>query len=495
MELFNLSPIISIGIVCILALLVDPLSKGKFGLLYWFSIIGLIVTGVFSVLTINFNPSEITSMAQMPISKGMVTFGRYASFLDLLFVLGGLFTLFAARPYFQKQNWETNEFYTLILYAVSGMMIISHSNHLLMLFVGIEIMSITFYVLAGYFRFTLKSVEASLKYFLLGSFATGFLLYGMSMIYGATGTMYLQDMQTGVSIATAIKSGMINNQAFLAIGFAMLIVGLSFKAAAFPFHQWAPDVYTGSPTVITAFMSTAGKAAALIAFIIIAKALIPIGITNPDILVLTQKGQMVIAIISAITMLIGNITALVQKNIKRMLAYSSVAHAGYLLIGVAANNEKGWTGIIFYLSAYLLMQVGSFVVLSVLEQKTDQKLELEDYAGLYKKFPVLSAIMSIFMFSLAGLPPFAGFFGKYYLFTAAIEAGFTWLTIVAVISSIISIAFYIGLVVWIYFKEPKEELEAHYGSASITLFLTTVGIIVLGVLPSYLQSIITKFLN
>ncbi|MCX6147566.1 MAG: NADH-quinone oxidoreductase subunit N, partial [Candidatus Kapabacteria bacterium] len=320
------------------------------------------------------------------------------------------------------------------------------------------------------------------------SFATGFLLYGMAMIYGATGSMDL------TIISAKIVNGNINSQNYLTLGFAMILIGLSFKAAAFPFHQWAPDVYSGSPTVVTAFMSTAGKAAAMIAFIIVARSLMPYGIHDAQTLLMTQKAQLVIAIISALTMLIGNITALVQKNIKRMLAYSSVAHAGYLLMGIVANNSNGWKGIVFYSSAYMLMQIGAFVVLSVLEKDTDKNLELSDYAGLSKKHPALAAMMTIFMLSLAGIPPMAGFFGKYMIFASAIQAGFVWLVIVAVISSIISVYFYIGLIVYMYFKEPVVELEGEAGSANIALYLATFGILFLGILPFLLDDLLTKII-
>lgn len=489
LEFFLASPIIAIGIFCVVAIVIDAASNNNHKLGFGFAIFSLIVTGVLACLTINVGPSDLSQLnPSSTISRGMISFGRYSAYLDLLFCVAGIMTLYSARPYFQRSNWETNEFYNLILYAISGMMIISHANHLLALFIGIEIMSITFYILAGYFRSTIKSIEASLKYFLLGSFATGFLLYGMAMIYGATGSMDL------TIISAKIVNGNINSHAYLSIGLALMLVGLSFKAAAFPFHQWAPDVYTGSPTVVTAFMSTAGKAAALIAFIIVVRAILPFGIHDAQTLLMTQKAQLVIAIISALTMLIGNITALVQKNIKRMLAYSSVAHAGYLLMGIVANNAIGWKGIIFYSTAYMLMQIGAFVVLSILERDHDKNLELNDYAGLSRKHPALAAMMTIFMLSLAGIPPMAGFFGKYLLFTAAVQAGYIWLVLVAVVSSIISVYFYIGLIVYMYFKDPVVELEGEAGSANVALYLATFGILFLGLFPFLLDNLLTKII-
>jgi NADH-quinone oxidoreductase subunit N len=292
-----------------------------------------------------------------------------------------------------------------------------------------------------------------------------------------------------------IQQNLMNGQfeaIYFAIGFAMLMIAISFKVAAFPFHQWAPDVYHGSPTIIAGFMSTAGKAAAITAFIIIAQKMMIFDTTLLALKSNSETIQLIIAILSAITMLLGNITALAQKDVKRMLAYSSVAHAGYLLMGIVANNQEGWNGILFYATAYMFMQLGAFVVISLFERQnyeTDEirYMKLEDYAGMAKTHPLIAALMAVFMFSLAGIPPFAGFFGKYYLFAAAIRADFLWLTIIAVISSIISMYYYIGLIVYMYFKDaPEDAPKAEIGPAAITLFLTVAGLIVFGVFPSIL---------
>lgn len=381
----------------------------------------------------------------------------------------------------QRENIEHDEFYSLVLFAVAGMMLIAHSNHLLILFIGIEVMSVSFYILSGYMRNNAKSVESSLKYFLLGAFATGFLVYGIALIYGSTGSMDYNQ------IALNINNNALNFPALLPVGVALIVIGLSFKAAAFPFHQWAPDVYQGAPTIVTAFMSTAGKAAAFAAFIPIVTVLMP---SAP------VKLQMIFAVMSAATMLIGNISALAQTNIKRMLAFSSVAHAGYIMMGLVSGSQYGYSGIVFYLTAYMFMQIGSFIIVAILERNGEKYLELSDYAGLSKRHPVLAAFMTIFMFSLAGIPPFAGFFGKYFLFTAAIDAGFLWLTLVGVLSSIISVYFYIGLIVKMYFTEPEGQREDNeVGMSGLSLIITIAGVIVLGILPSGILSIASNLFN
>ncbi len=479
-ETILMSPLLIIGIFSIIVLMLDAFFKNKKALVFWTSIVSLILTGAAAAYVLINQECWINSINFADsYTRGMINFGGYSPYFDIIFCLAGIMTLFASRSYIQREYKEYNEFYALMLFAITGTMLIGHAGNLLTLFIGIELMSIPFYILSGYFRNAIKSVEAALKYFLLGAFATGFLAYGMAMIYGAAGSLDLTVITMTVSNGTA-------QPVYLLIGLGLLIVGLCFKVAAFPFHQWAPDVYTGAPTVVTAFMSTAGKGAALIAFIIIARALVVPSLAETQVQEGMQLAQIMIAVISAATMLIGNITALVQKNVKRMLAYSSVAHAGYLLMGITANTERGWSGIVFYITAYIFMQIGAFIVVSILERQ-DENMEFSDYSGLGKTHPALAALMAIFMVSLAGIPPFAGFFGKYYLFTAAMEAGFTWLTIIAVISSIISVYFYIGLIVFMYFKDPGEnEISVKTGLAGLTLFISTAGVILLGIFPSFL---------
>jgi len=477
------SSLIIASFFAITAILVDAIFKKNKNIAYFYTLLGFLITTVVSFITLlNVQGMVVPINSNELYSKGMLIFGGYTSYFDTLFSLAALMTMFAAKNFLKREYFEYNEFYSLLLFAVVGMMLIVHSNSLLILFLGIELMSISFYVLAGFIRTNTKSVEASLKYFLLGAFATGFLLYGIALIYGSTGTFNIIDIGKIVMSKSDLP-------VYFVIGLGLIIIGLSFKAAIFPFHQWAPDVYHGSPTVVTGFMSTVGKTAALIALVIITRPFISnmLDVKNGfDISTI----QNIIAFLSAGTMLIGNITALVQKNIKRMLAYSSVAHAGYLLMGIVANSTLGWIGITFYATAYLFMQMGAFTIISIFERNNEKNLEIKDYAGLSKSHPALAAMMAMFMFSLAGIPPMAGFFGKYYLFAATVEAGFTWLTIVAVISSIISMYYYIGLVVQMYFKDNEGKvLEGKAGLSNVTIVIATIAILLFGFFPSLILSV------
>ena len=471
-DLLFTAPFTFLSVMAIIAMVLDALIVNSSRITFIFSAITLLISGILGISTFGLHGIGF---------NGMVTGGGFAAYFDILFSIGGLLTILTSRQYLQRENIEHDEFYSLVLFAVAGMMLIAHSNHLLILFIGIEVMSVSFYILSGYMRNNAKSVESSLKYFLLGAFATGFLVYGISLIYGSTGSMDYNQ------IALNINNNALNFPALLPVGVALIVIGLSFKAAAFPFHQWAPDVYQGAPTIVTAFMSTAGKAAAFAAFIPIVTVLMP---SAP------VKLQMIFAVMSAATMLIGNISALAQTNIKRMLAFSSVAHAGYIMMGLVSGSQYGYGGIVFYLTAYMFMQIGSFIIVAILERNGEKYLELSDYAGLSKRHPVLAAFMAIFMLSLAGIPPFAGFFGKYFLFTAAIDAGFLWLTLVGVLSSIISVYFYIGLIVKMYFTEPEGQREDNeVGMSGLSLIITIAGVIVLGILPSGILSIASNLFN
>jgi NADH-quinone oxidoreductase subunit N len=492
-------PIIIASIFAVLIPVFDAFIKNK-SVIFGITLLNFIAVLIIDLFIFT-NPIYFSLLPLNPsagdtfntIVKQSLNFGGFTIYFELLFALSGILTLFAAPSFLKKNNFELKEFYSLLTFSFLGMMYIAHTNNLLILFLGIELMSIPFYVLSGFFRNNLKSIEASLKYFILGSFATGFLIYGIAFLYGATGSMYLNVINHQILI------GQINHT-FLFIGLALLFVGLAFKASTFPFHQWAPDVYTGAPTVVTAFMSTAGKAAAFIAFIIVTKSLFLSDSTQTELTKfassITFNAKELLAIISAMTMLVGNITALMQKNVKRMLAFSSVAHAGYILMGVVANNVTGWSGISFYLTAYLFMQIGAFIIVSLIEKENDEFLNLTDYNGLSKSHPLLAAAMAIFMFSLVGLPPFAGFFGKYYLFLSAIQSGYLWLTIVAVIASIISIYFYIGLIINMYFKERDGEVITISKNISyVSILISVIGVLFFGLFPSYLINLALKLFN
>lgn len=486
-ELYLLLPHILLSISIIFWLVVDGLWKNK-TLNFWGAVVSLVATFLSVFISLEHLPVQGPLEFSRLLTKGMLSFDGFAYYFDLIFISAGIFTILSSRNYQREKYIELNELYTLVLISVFGMLIISHSTNFLTLFLGIETMSLSFYVLAGFFRKSFQSVEAGIKYFLLGAFATGFLVYGIAFVYGATKSLYFIDIS---NIIQKIEYEKI----YISLGLILVFVGLAFKVAAFPFHQWAPDVYTGAPTTISAFMSTAGKASAIFSMFLIAK-----NVLSPFSFVESTREffkdiQLILALISAATMLVGNFIALVQKNVKRMLAYSSVAHAGYLLMGIVANNRDGWNAIAFYSLAYLLMQFGAFIVLSLSETKDNDFNSLEDFYGLSKKHPFLAGTMSIFMLSLAGIPPFAGFFGKYLLFVSTIKSGFLWLTIVAVISSIISMYYYIGLILAMYFKEHKEVINPRFGLPFVVVIVCLVLTLAFGIFPQLIVDFTTFLLG
>jgi NADH-quinone oxidoreductase subunit N len=484
LEYILLMPLFIISAAALIVVFTDAVWKNK-QLNFWITLVSFIAVAGSAAYNMSIPMESIRAMIPNEmLTRGQVAFGGMPSFFDILFCMAAILALIASKPFFIRQYKELNEFYSLLLLSVSGMMYIAHSGSFLTLFLGIELMSITFYVLAGFIRTSGRSVEASLKYFLLGCFATGFLIYGIALIYGATGSMIFRDISA--KLATGNYSSL-----YFSIGIGLIIVGLGFKSAVVPFHQWAADVYSGSPSVVSGFISTAGKAAALIAFIIIAKNLFPIYVAA-----IPNSGtfRLIIAFISAATMIIGNVTALMQNNVKRMLAFSSIAHAGYLLMGIAANTADGWNGIAFYSAAYILMQTGAFVLLSMLESNNDTELTYQDFGGLGRSHPVIAACMAVFMFSLAGIPPFAGFAGKYMLFVAAIKSGFTWLAIIAVIATLISLYFYIGLIIQMYFREGQEKPPIIKVRQEIaTIILSVAGVIILGIFPNIILNLMEMF--
>lgn len=484
-EYYLASPLISISFFAIAAIVIDAFTKPGSQCVYYFSLVGLIITGIITAWVLPISGETLMwAKSDLPVTNGrFLDYGGFANFFDILFCVSGILVLLASPKFLNRKYKELKEYYSLILISVAGMMMIAHASNLIILFIGIEIMSVSFYVLAGFNRNSILNVEASLKYFLLGAFATGFLLFGMAFLYGSTGTMEYWDISLKIKAGTAIPL-------YYSLGIGLIIIGLGFKASAFPFHQWAPDVYQGSMPPVSAFLSAAGKAAAFAGLLGIARYAIPMISKDAATDAIMLNAQTILAIIAAATMLVGNLSALAQKSVKRMLAYSSVAHAGYLLMGIVAANQRGWSGLAFYSAAYVFMQIGAFIIVSIMEKNDSEELAISDFAGLRKAHPAIAAAMAIFMFSLAGLPPFAGFFGKYYLFTAVIEAGFTWLTIVAVVSSIISVYFYIGLVLQMYFRESEQELKANTGGGSVSVAISAIGLLIFGILPSLIMNLL-----
>ena len=468
-DFLSIAPVTVVAVFALIAMLVDALGKRTTALLQWISIIGL-AGGI---------GAAIWTLSTPTIGfEGLVSGGGMASMFDILFCSAGILTVLLARDYLTRLAELYDEFYTLLLMATAGTMLMAHASDFITLFVGLELMSVSFYILAGFMRKRLRSNEAAIKYFLLGAFASGFLLYGMALIYGAVGGTGYADIAANAATTTM--------PSLFWAGVALLIVGLAFKCAAFPFHQWAPDVYEGAPTVVTGFMSTAGKAAAFAALIMIVEQIYASNAPG------TERVRMVFALLAVGSMFIGNITAIAQSNVKRMLAYSSVAHAGYLMIGLAAANRDGSLGILYYLIAYLFMQIGAFAVVGVLEREEGRNLTFDDYQGLGKRRPALAMIMAIFMFSLVGIPPFAGFFGKYQLFKAAVGGHMTWLAICGVVASVISAWFYLGLIVTMFFREPvgSTDEECLTVTPKTAIVIALIGTLVIGFLPQLIYDLL-----
>ncbi|MGA2623630.1 MAG: NADH-quinone oxidoreductase subunit N [Bacteroidota bacterium] len=465
-DILLLTPILSITCTALMVLLIDALVRRSEGPSFWVSVLGIVLGIACSLATIG---------GRGEVFNHMMMVGGYGTFFGILFMVSALATVLLSREYLKSSQRSLGEFYLLVLFATIGMMLIASAADLIMIFLGIELMSVCLYVLAGFLRKRVKSNESSLKYFLLGAFATGFLLYGIALIYGSSGT-------TNIGMIVAKYADLSSSKIFWA-GSGLLLVGLAFKAAAVPFHMWVPDVYEGSPTTIAGFMSTGAKAAAFSALILV--------FAGP--FVHGEGIRLALAVVAAASMILGNIVALSQSNIKRMLAYSSIAHAGYMLAGLAAANPLGRTGVAFYLTAYTFMNLGAFGVLSLLENDEERNLTFEHYSGLAGRRPYLAAIMAIFMLSLSGIPPFAGFLGKYYVFAAAVDAHMTWLAVTGVLTSVLGAYYYLRLVVVMYFEEADESLPAvssKLGLAVLTFAALTV--IELGIFPSSVLSFIDK---
>lgn len=406
---------------------------------------------------------------------GMIQLGTYGSYFCALFIVMGLLSIMVSRSYLEHFGAEHGEFYALVPLAVAGMILMASGADLVILFLGIELMSLSFYILAGFFRTRTGSNESALKYFLLGAFATGFLLYGIALIYGATGS-------TNLAVISSRAWSLVGDPMFLA-GVGLMVIALGFKVAAVPFHMWAPDVYEGAPTAVTGFMATAGKAAGFAAFgVVFLKGLAYAG-TNVN---------TVLALLAAGSMIVGNVIAVVQTNVKRMLAYSSIAHAGYILSGIAAGNAEGQTGMMFYAAAYALMTLGAFTIAGLMERSDGTGLTYADYGGLSGRSPLAAFLMAVFMFSLSGIPPLAGFFGKYYVFLAAVKADMTWLAVTGVLTSVISVYYYLRLVVEMYFREGAEGVAVRPGRTSIVIAAAAaLAILQLGITPSLILNLLT----
>lgn len=418
----------------------------------------------------------LTQIGRDPLDafNGMVVLDGFSVFVNALLLVSGLLGIALSFGYIKRMKIERGEYYTLMLFSISGMMLMAQASDLIVVFLALELLSIPLYVLAAFDRPRTESEEAGLKYFLLGAFATGFVVYGTALVYGATGTTSL-----GAIVEFLGSNG--NPSLLLTIGAALILVGLGFKIAAVPFHMWTPDVYQGAPTAVTAFMSSGAKIAGF-------AALLRVFATAFPSIAADMTG--VLWAISALTMILGNLVAISQSNIKRMLAYSSIAHAGYILMAFVpyGNPEVASVSVaagLFYLVAYAITNFGTWGVVIALERAEGRGLEIRDYAGLGRKYPALAAAMTIFMLSLIGLPPTIGLVGKFYLFRAVMAGGFTGLAIIGVLTSLISAYYYLRVVVTMYMQEgdPQRSRESFL---DLTTAFTAIVTVLVSIVPQYL---------
>ncbi|QPJ65711.1 MAG: NADH-quinone oxidoreductase subunit N [Candidatus Nitrohelix vancouverensis] len=459
-DLVSLAPVLSLSFFGMMVLLLDLKVGRNKTLLVFVSLVGLLVASVAAFAKVSL---PVTSF------EGAYTVDHLSVFFTIIFTLSSALAILLSIEYNKREGIRMGEYYGLILFCTVGMILLASSTDMIMIFLGIEVISICLYVLAGIRRNDVKSNEAALKYFLLGAFATGFLLYGMALVYGATGSTKLH------LIAEAIGSGGVSSETLLLLGVVLLIIGFGFKIASVPFHMWAPDVYEGAPTPVTAFMAVGPKAAALAAFFRVFSEAVP---------ALSPSWETLVIVIAVITMFFGNIGAIVQTNIKRLLAYSSVSHVGYLLIAVVVKNSMAGSAILFYMLAYAFMIFGVFGIVILFGEKNSENLEIENYAGLGYKKPVLALCMTIFMLSLGGMPPFAGFVAKFYIFSAAIQEGYVLLVVIAVLNSVISFYYYLKVIVVMYMKESTRELNLQPGPVTALVVAVSVfGTIELGLFP------------
>ena len=404
-------------------------------------------------------------------SFGVVRSDNFALFINLVLCVVGVLTMLFSDEIVERENLPPGEYYALTLFGISGMMLMAAATDLLVIFLALEVLSLSVYVLTGIRRSSAAGAEAAFKYFLLGAFSSAFFLYGVAFAFAISGSTRL-DQLAAVLAADGAREPQI--MAILALG--LLIVGFAFKISAVPFHMWTPDAYEGAPTIVTAFMSTGVKAAAFAAFVrVFLSSLEP----------LKDQWIPVLSMVAAATMILGTVVGVVQTNVKRMLAYSSIAHAGYLLLGIIATTNTGKAAVLFYLLAYAVSNLGALGIVALLATAQNEHDELRDFAGLWKSRPGMAALLTIFLLSLGGFPPLAGFIGKWYIFTAAVEQQHYWLAIIGVLTSVVSVFFYLRIVVMMYMTEGAEIPRPRLPwPAAAGLALATVAVFYLGVLPT-----------
>lgn len=459
-DLISLAPVLVLSVFALAVVVLDLFAGKNKTLVIFVSLVGLFLTAVsafakFDLPVYSFNNSYVVD--------------RLSVFFIMIFTISSALAILISIDFNKRERIRMGEYYSLILFCTVGMIVLASATDLILMFLGIEIVAICLYVLAGIKRGDTKSNEAALKYFLLGAFATGFLLYGMALVYGSTGSTNL------LKIAATIQKGTLLSNPLMLMGLVLLIIGFGFKVAAVPFHMWAPDVYQGAPSPVTAFMAVGPKAAAFVAFF---------RVFSETMSGLSGSWENLLIIVAVLTMFIGNLGAIVQTNIKRLLAYSSISHVGYLLIAVIAKNSLGSASLMFYMLAYMFMIFGAFGIVIIVGRAGQENLEIENYSGLAYKHPLLALSMTVFLLSLGGLPPFAGFVAKFYIFTAALNEGFVILVVIAVLNSAISFYYYLKIVVFMYMKEPTAEFRITLSPMTLLVIaISVIATIELGIFP------------
>jgi len=461
-DFYYILPELVLTVGSLAVLIVDVLlPKERRAALAW---VTLLVIGATMVSLLPFTNTRVE------VAHGLLAVDRFGLFFKFVFLLAAAITVLMSVRYLAIEGASPGEYYFLILCATLGMMIMAGGIDLITIFIGLETMAVSFYILAGFIKPSQRSNEAAVKYFLLGAFSLGVLLYGMSLMYGLSGTTNLRVMATAFS-------GM-QQDPRLVLAVILVVAGVGFKIAAVPFHMWAPDVYEGAPTPVTAFLSVGSKAASFAMLIRIFSEGLP---------AMALDWQRLFWMLAVVTMTVGNVAAVTQSNVKRMLAYSSIAHAGYVLIGIVANTPRGITATLVYLLIYSFMQLGAFAVVILLRRTDVAGEEMKDFSGLAFRNPFAAFAMLLFMLSLGGIPPTAGFMGKFWLFSAAIDAQFYWLAVIGVLNSAISLYYYVRIVVFMYLKKETIGSEPTTSPAlAVVLGVAVAATLLFGVYPQLL---------
>ena len=445
-------------LVLVLGLVLPQRGKAIVGKL---SVLSLLLVLVYAIIRYNDHQSFF---------GGIYLVDSYGSFFKILFLIAALLVMLSAGKYIEQLRERSSEFYALMIFGTLGMMIMACAGDLITVYLGLELMTISFYILTAYLLNDERSAEAGLKYLILGAVSSAVMLFGVSLIYALSGTTVIGEI-----------AGKISTQPALIAGITMLVAGFSFKISAVPFHMWAPDIYQGAPIPVTTYLAVGSKAAGFAAMVRIFMIALPLSQFNWTLL---------LAVLAALTIIIGNLIALSQQDVKRLLAYSSIAQAGYILAGLVAANEYGLKGVLFYAMLYVFSNTGAFAVATAVEVDTGST-DLASFAGLSKRSPMLAAVMTVCMLSLAGIPPLAGFAGKFYLFSGAIQSGYLWLAFIGLIMSMISVYYYLQVAKVMYIgaeANPNTEMEVS-GAARLAMWVCLLGTILIGVYPAPLSNL------